>query len=894
MDPPSSSRLATIERRVAVRGLVPRVRLFRVLSGTPAGAVALICAPAGSGKTELLRSWVEAGGVPEQVAWLSVQRGEQDPQRFWLSLIGELASTVPASGRVHRTSPSPDFRGRAMVEGLLGDLWSLEERVVLVIDDLHELHSTDALELLELFVSELPPYVTVVLATREDPRLGFHRLRLTGKLTEIRGDDLRFSRDETEVLLREAGVELSDADVTVLHERTEGWAAGLRLASISLAGHRDPERFVREFCGSERTVAGYLVAEVLEHQSVEVRELLLRTSMLERVNGPLADFLTGGSGSERMLQELEDANAFVTSLDAGRSWFRYHHLFADVLQLELRRVAPATIGLLHRAAAEWYAEHGYVVEAARHAQAARDWPMASRLVADNHIELTLDGHSQTVSELLSAFPSEIAAADPELALVFATVCLLHGELDDSAAYVDLAEGNAGVVAQERTASFELYLAVLRLVLARWRGDLESVLEATRLVEVGLAAQPAGGRVLRAEYRCLALQNLGVAELWSSRVDDARRHLEEGLELARRAPRPWLEIAPLGHLGIAVVWSGEPFTAGLRLSEEAVRIADTHGWPEDPVILTALATGAIALLWLGRFDEAERWLERAQRALHPGGEPGSELIAHDARGLLRLAQGRLDEALAAFRAAERMQALLASKHPLALAGRARILQTQARMGQLTAARAGLAEISADDRELANFRVAAAAIDLAGGDPERAIDVLAPVIEGTAPAIHRASATAEAQVLDAVARDELGDARAADASIERALELAEPEGLLLPFALAPVQAVLDRRRRHRTGHPTFLAAILDMLAGRAPPPQGPAGLLRDELSEAELRVLRYLPGNMKAPEIASELFVSNNTVRTHLRHIYAKLDVHTRTEAVARARELRLIGPSSGAR
>ena len=324
------------------------------------------------------------------------------------------------------------------------------------------------------------------------------------------------------------------------------------------------------------------------------------------------------------------------------------------------------------------------------------------------------------------------------------------------------------------------------------------------------------------------------------------------------------------------------------------IADTHGWPEDPVILTALATGAMALLWLGRLDEAERWLERAQRALHPGGEPGSELIVHDARGLLRLAQGRLDEALAAFRAAERMQALLASKHPLALAGRARILQTQARMGQLTAARAGLAEISADDRELANFRVAAAEIDLAGGGPEQAIDALAPVIERTAPAIHRASATAEAQVLDAVARDQVGDARAAEASIERALELAEPEGLLLPFALAPAQAVLERRRRHRTAHPTFLAAILDMLAGRALPPDGTAAPLRDELSEAELRVLRYLPSNMKAPEIASELFVSNNTVRTHLRHIYAKLDAHTRSEAVARARELRVIGPSSGAR
>ena len=281
-------------------------------------------------------------------------------------------------------------------------------------------------------------------------------------------------------------------------------------------------------------------------------------------------------------------------------------------------------------------------------------------------------------------------------------------------------------------------------------------------------------------------NLGVAELWSSRVDDARHHLEEALALARRAPRPWLQIAPLGHLAIAVVWSGEPFTVGLQLSEEAVRIADTHGWPEQPVSLTALATGGMALVWLGRFDEAERWLDRAERTLHPGGEPGSELIVHDARGLLRLAQGRLDEALAAFCAAERMQALLASKHPFALAARARRVQTQARMGLLTEAQSALAETSEDDREVANFRLAAAEIHLAGGEPERAVDVLAPVIEGTAPAIHRPSATAEAQVLDALARDQLGDAREAEASIERALSFAEPDGLLLPFALAPVQA------------------------------------------------------------------------------------------------------------
>ena len=227
----------------------------------------------------------------------------------------------------------------------------------------------------------------------------------------------------------------------MLHERTEGWAAGLRLAVLSLARHGDPERFVREFSGSERTVADYLMAEVLERQPADVREMLLRTSVLDRVSGELADFLTGGSGAERILQQLEDENAFVSSLDASRSWFRYHHLFAELLQLELRRVAPASVVPMHRAAAQWFEQHGEVIDAVRHAQLGRDWPDASRLLADNYFDLILDGRVATVRELLYAFPDDVAA-DPELTLAFSAVRLLDGELEESAAYVEFAQQSA--------------------------------------------------------------------------------------------------------------------------------------------------------------------------------------------------------------------------------------------------------------------------------------------------------------------------------------------------------------------------------------------------------------------------------------------------------------------
>ncbi|HTL06302.1 MAG TPA: LuxR C-terminal-related transcriptional regulator [Gemmatimonadales bacterium] len=887
-------RRDTVERHgaerepAAPRGTVARRKLFALLSSAPAGGVILVCAPAGSGKTVLVRSWLHDAGLAGRAAWVPVERGERDGQRFWLSVIGALAD-VAGDEVVTRVSPSPEFRGRAVIDRLLAGLRSLEEPTVLVIDDLHELGSAKALGCLERFVAGRPQALRVVLVTREDPRLGLHRLRLAGELTELRDPDMAFSLEETRELLAKAGVALSDAGVTLLQERTEGWAAGLRLAAISLARHPDPERFVKEFSGSERTVAGYLLAEVLERQPAEVREMLLRTSVLERVSGPLADFLTGGSGSERILQRLEDASAFVTSLDAGRSWFRYHHLFAELLQLELRRAAPAIMGSLHRAAARWHEQDGYVVEAIRHAQAAHDWPHASRLLADNHFELTFDGRTATVRELLGAFPEDVAAADAELALVCSGVRLLAGQREESASYVDLADGLAGVISADRRGRFDVQLAEMRLVVARWRGDLQTVLESMRSLEAALAALPSSERALSHAHRAVALQNLGIAELWSSRPDDARRDLEQALGLARQAGRPWLQIACLGHLGI-VGPTGLPVSAGLQHSEDAVRIAEEHGWDSDPVIVTGLATGAIALLCLGRFDEAEGWIARAQHVLQPDGEPGIELIVHHARGLLHLGQRRFSEALAAFRAAERMQGLLADEHPFAVPTRARLLQAQVRLGQAAAARAALAELGEQERNRAGMRITVAAIHLTEGRPEQAIDVLAPVIEGPATALQGLSAAIEALLYEAAARHQLGDPCAAEASLERSLELAEPEGIILPFTLAPVQDLLERHPRHRTTHATLLSAIRDLLAGTSPQPRGRVAPLLEQLSDAELRVLRYLPGNMTASEIAAELCVSRHTTRTHLRHIYAKLDAHTRTEAVARARQLGLLAPS----
>ena len=631
---------------------VQRRQLFERLEVTPPGGLALVCASAGSGKTMLLRSWLEVSG--ERPAWVSVARDEHDAQRFWLSVIDGLAAAGP-EGAVGRVTPAPRFSGEALVDQLLSDLTLLEDPVVLVVDDLHELHAPDALRLLERFLTRVPPTLRIVLATREEPQLGLHHMRVAGALAEVRADDLRFSAEETRRLLEASGIALSDEGVALLCDRTEGWAAGLRLAAISLAGHPDPERFVTEFSGSERTVAGYLLAEVLERQPREVRELLLCTSLLDRVSGPLADFLTGASRSERTLQSLADANAFVTALDAGRSWFRYHHLFADFLRLELRRATPELIGPLHGRASQWHEEHGDVVEAIRHAQAAADWPRAARLLADNFIDFMVLGRMSTVRAALAAFPADTLEANAELPLVVAGDRVFDNLLDEAVSYLAAARRLAATVPAERKSFFDLLFATVNVWLSARQGDLRAAVDAARDSEAAFEAQPADGLARGLVHRVVALDSLAVTELWGLRLDESRRDLEEALALARRIQRPYQEVVSLAWLAIGARLSDLPVSVVLELAEQAVAIADEHGWGRDIVISPALTVAGATLVWVGRFEEAEHHLERAGRSLPTGGFPFLELVIEHARGLLALARGTPEEALRAFHAAERIQA-----------------------------------------------------------------------------------------------------------------------------------------------------------------------------------------------------------------------------------------------
>ena len=701
------------------------------------------------------------------------------------------------------------------------------------------------------------------------------------------------------------GRSLSDSALDLLYDRTEGWAAGLRLAALSLAGHPDPERFAAEFGGSERTVAEYLLAEVLERQQEQARRLLLRTSILPRVNGELADLLTGGSGGERVLQQLEEAGAFVISLDARRSWFRYHQLFADLLQLELRGTEPARLPALHEAAAGWYAEHGYPVEAVRQAQAAQDWALAARLLSDRWVGLGLAGLGGTAHELLTRFPADVIASDAELAARAAGVQLARGSLEEAERYMALATRKLGSVPASRVGRAQAVLAVVRMRLARQRGDLAAVAgEAQRLLAPAVSADPAQHDLapaaqhdmapaaqaeLGGDLRALALIDLGIAEAWTARFDAADRHLDDGIALARRIGRPYLEVTGLAHLAQLESWRS--FQLGAERGLQAIELATEHGWADEPVVGLAYLALGVAMVTQGRLEEAERALGQAERTVRAEAEPAAGMRLSYGRGMLEFVSGRHDAALKAFRAAERLANSLVTPHTLGPRLRSHLLQTLVRTGETRRVEQALAGLDGPERDRGETRIAEASLRLAQDDPTAAAAALAPVIDGSVVMPNAHLWDVQAFLLQAIASDALGDASAARRALEQALDRAAPESLLFPFLYDPAPELLDRHRWHGTAHAGLITEILNVLAGRKPgsPSAGPQRL-REPLSHAEARVLRYLPTKLSAPEIADELYLSVNTVKTHMRHLYDKLGAHRRHEAVEQARALGLLAPS----
>ena len=868
---------AAVPRVVA--GLVERPRLFEVLDRGAAGPVTLVCAPAGSGKTTLLSSWLRDAEPPGAVAWVSVERDETDATRFWGMVTDALRGTgaVAPNDPLATLAPAPLAGQEEFLQRLIDGLGRLSGTVLLILDDLHQLRSDDALRDLELLLARAPALLRTFIVSRRDPKLGLHRMRVAGELVEIRAADLDFTAQEAGELMAATGIAVGADDVDRLHRRTEGWAAGLRLAAMSLARHDAPSRFVAEFSGSERTVADYLLGEVLASQPPEVRLLLLRTCILERVTGPLADALTGRSDGARLLHELQEANALVVAVDVARSWFRYHHLLADLLRLELRREAPDEVGALHRRAAAWFADHGHAIEAIRHAQLGEDWELAAELLGRHWVHLLLDGEEATLGALLAGLPADVA--DGEIAAIGAADRLAHSRWSEADALIATAEVAIAELPAPRRRRAETALATVQLLRARRVGDVDAVIERAS------AMLHDDGDPASAELRALALMNLGIAEGWALRLADAEAHLQDGLALGRATGRPYVEMGCLGGLGVVANMTNRVDLAE-ELLRNAIGVAERVGWSTHPLVGATYVTLGAVLLDRGHIAEGERLLERAEPILERSPEPAASVGLRHAQGMLAYGRGRFDEARDAFRAGAQLTEQLRAPHFLAVIEQQWEVRAALALGDAQPARDALAAAGEAARQLSMWFSLAARICLAEGDADGARAAVAPVLAGTAFAIHP-NQEIEALLLDGVARLQLGDPDAAQGSVERALALGEPQGRVWIFLTVPGgRELLERQPVHRTAHAAYLKALHDHLAGVEPAAHAPP----EPLSERELAVLRFLPTNLSASEIGSELFLSVHTVKTHMRKLYAKLDVHTRAEAVQRGRALGLLAPA----
>lgn len=847
--------------------MLVRERLFALLDAGAEGAVTVVAAPPGWGKTVLLSSWAHER---KPVAWFAVESGD-DGFRFW----SYLRAAIAATGDSDIPAP-PRERDDTFLVRFAHALARLPEPVVAVLDDLHHVTDQAVLDGLDFLLRHAEKRLHLVVGARAEPALALHRWRLGGGLTEIGASDLAFTPDETDALLASHGVYATRRHVDDLHFRTEGWPAGLRLAARELRGHPDPDRFIGEFGGDHPSVSAYLHEEALNGQPPAARDLLLRTSIVERVSGELAAALTGRDDAAHTLADLAGTNAFVVRLSARPAAYRYHRMFADLLRAELRRHAPDQIVDLHRRAAAWHAAQGLPQDGLRHALLGQDWDRATGLLAAHWPELVPFAPGRASGGSVPPPPPDAVRADPELALAYAAELLNLQDLSTASEYLSTAHEHRDRVPAERRARYALVAAALRLAHAQLGGDRTQVLPAAR--ELLALTQPAEADP---RVRAVARTAVGVAELDAGDLLAAEATLIKGLADARRADlsRPRLTCA--SRLAAIQAVRGE-----LRRAERTARGALTlSAYPGHPTADRCFAHVAMAVvaLYRNRLDDAEAHLALATPRVP---SPGPALVALVATARARLLESRGD--LAASYAA-----LVAARRELA--------------GPLPRIEAWLVAVEADLRtahgdtgtardlllplldpaDTAPLAVALSRSYLRDGDPGAAARAL--------PAWQRADTTCapavrvEAGLLDALSARRAGDRHRAARALEMALDLAEPEGNRRAFLRAgpDARALLVEHLEAGTAHwPLVTELIAASDRGRpetreAPPANG------DALTERELTVLRYLQSMLSNVEIAREMSLSVNTVKTHVRNIYRKLDATRRREAVRRARELHLL-------
>ena len=888
-------------------GVVPRPRLAQQLDDGLGRGLVLVCAPAGYGKTVLLADWAQRGPL---AAWLSLDTGDNDPARFWRHAIVALDRVRPGIGeRVAPLlgPPAPQsFDG--LVTALINELAEPgTDGVRLVLDDYHTIGAQPVHTSLEFLLEHRPPVLELVLASRSDPPLSLARLRARGQLTELRAADLRFTAGEAAALLQQVapGELLPDAVVTALASRTEGWAAGLQLAALSLRGQPDVNGFVAAFTGSHRYVLDYLAEEVLERQPAQLRTFLLETSVLERLSGSLCDAVTGRPGSQALLEQIERDGLFLVPLDEVRNWWRYHHLFADLLRARLEQ-EPGQAAELHRRAAAWYEEHGLPDDAIRHATAAGEMLRAARLI-ERHFDTvySLRGEGATIQRWLSALPHDLVWSRPRLLLTQAQVAATGGRLDEVEPLLEAAERAAGSGVEEAfeptvgragslLVNIPAHIALHRSYLAQLRGDAEGTAAFARqalgelhqgewmlnsTIQGFLAvAEWLRGQLAEAERAFVsslagwqetdqltvtvwAAYSLAQVQRSRGRLDAAARTSQRMLDITGNLGRRARPAAGLAHVSLAeVAYQRDELDSALHHVSQGIPLC--RQW----VYALPVASGLVTLAWV---RQATGDPAGAMAAMSEAGQvaPGAAGLLNPVpaqRARLLLAQGERDAA-----------ARWAEDSGLEPDGEPRYPDEP---GYLVLARVLLAQ----------------------DEPGRALSLL-DRLHADAAAQDRTGSLIEVGALRALALAASGAGGAGDeavAALARALRLACPQGMVRVFADEgpPMAALLGRLiTAQRDGHTAAAAVPLGCLArlrhafaaGPAAGGPGPAAAapgIIEPLTTRELEVLAMLAAGRSNQAIAADLVVTLDTVKKHVSHVLGKLGAANRTEAVARAREL----------
>ncbi|NMR20970.1 LuxR C-terminal-related transcriptional regulator [Cellulomonas fimi] len=906
------------------RSVVSRPALTARLDSGAEATLTLVSAPAGFGKTTLLADWLTVAPTDRRaVAWLSLDRRDNDPAVFWRYLVEALERAAPGVGvRAVALLGSPQSSRDEVLATLLNDLQAVPDDVVLVLDDYHVVESHDVHEGMAFLIDHLPRHVHLVIAGRADPALPLGGLRGRGDLVEVRAADLRFTAGEAASYLTEVmGLALTADDVAALESRTEGWIAALQLAALSMQGRADARDFITGFAGDDRYIVDYLVEEVLQRLPDDVRDFLLETSILSRLTGPLVDAVTGQVGGRGRLEELDRANLFLVPLDDRRRWYRYHHLFADVLHARLLDEQPDRVRELHARASGWYEHAGDLPEAIRHATAAADHERAADLV-ERAVPATRQARQETtLRRWLEAVPDDVLADRPLLSLVFAGTLLQHGEpagvethprvaerwleaLD--AGHVARADAGADVTgpAADVVRSVRGGVALYRAALASLGGDVTGA-----IAHAGSVLEVTGPQ--DAAERGSAAGLLGLAYWASGDLASSHRWWSESVANLERAG------LYADTLGCSIALADIRITQGrlrdaIGTYERALQVATAHGSP----LLRGAADMHVGLSGVlrerGELDAARHHLATSSALGDHLGLPQNPYRSRVATARLRLAEGDALGALPLLDEAERLYAgdMFPEVQPVA-AWRARAWVAA---GRLDAAVAWVRDrgLTVDDdlvylRELEHVTLARVLLaQHAAGDAEPAGSRGGPAAESPLNAAvrllerllrsaeegDRVGTVLEVLVLQALAHQAQDDGAAALGSLGRALALAQPEGYVRVFAdEGPPMAALLRAAVRAGVAPEYTRRVLGATT-QASDVVGPAAQpgLVEPLSARELEVLRLLATDLDGPDIARRLVVSLNTVRTHTKNIYAKLGVNSRRAAVRRSHELGLVPPA----